>query len=110
MNLISTVFLAVGFYPPADARAAVEGPSRRPFVLSSRDARIVLLDKKENEEKEKKQKPRFTISKETTYLTEPLDKDGYIDYRAALNKLLSKGVRPETNANVLLWKAIGPKP
>jgi hypothetical protein len=55
-------------------------------------------------------KPRFTIGKETTYVSGPLDKDGYIDYAAALNKRLSKGVTPENNANVLLWKAFGPHP
>jgi hypothetical protein len=58
----------------------------------------------------KKPKPRFTISKETTYVTGPVDKDGYIDYAAALNERLSKGVTPENNANVLIWQALGPRP
>src|SRR5882724_7209102 len=58
----------------------------------------------------KKHRGTFTISKETTYVTGPLDKDGYIDYAAALNERLSKGVTPESNANVLIWKAIGPRP
>jgi hypothetical protein len=53
---------------------------------------------------------KFPIGKETTYVTGPLDKDGYIDYEAALNELLGKGITAETNANVLLWKAIGPTP
>src|SRR5439155_27247352 len=57
-----------------------------------------------------KHRGKFTISKETTYVTGPLDKDGYIDYAAALNERLSKGVTPENNANVLIWKAIGPRP
>jgi hypothetical protein len=60
--------------------------------------------------KEKKRLPKFTISKETTYVTGPLDKDGYIDYPAALNERLGKGIKPENNANVLIWKAIGPRP
>jgi hypothetical protein len=55
-------------------------------------------------------KSNFTISKETTYVTGPVDKDGYIDYAAALHERLSKGVTPETNANLLIWKALGPKP
>src|SRR4051812_37964692 len=55
-----------------------------------------------------KPKPHFTISKETTYVTGPLDKDGYVDYAAALNARLSQGVTPANNANVLLSKAIGP--
>src|SRR5256885_8409701 len=55
-------------------------------------------------------KHNFTVSKETTYVTGPLDKDGYVDYAAALNERLGKGVTPETNANVLIWKEIGPRP
>ncbi len=58
----------------------------------------------------KNRKLNFTISKETTYVTGPIDNDGYIDYVAALNERLGKGITPETNANVLIWKAIGPTP
>src|SRR5260221_8028407 len=57
-----------------------------------------------------KPKGKFTISKETTYVLGPLDADGYIDYAAALNERLGKGVTPENNANMLLWQAIGPQP
>jgi hypothetical protein len=57
----------------------------------------------------KKSKPPFTISKETTYLTEPLTEDGYVDYVAAINKRCSEGVTAENNAAVLLLEAIGPK-
>jgi hypothetical protein len=32
------------------------------------------------------------------------------NYEAALNDKLAAGVTPETNANVLLWKALGPRP
>jgi hypothetical protein len=55
-------------------------------------------------------KPRVlvTISKETTYITEPLRADGYPDYVAALNERMSKGVTPDNNAAVLFWKALGP--
>ena len=49
---------------------------------------------------------KFTISKETTFVTGPVDKDGYIDFAAALNERLGKGVTAENNANVLIWKAI----
>ncbi|MGH7223945.1 MAG: hypothetical protein ACRELF_12010, partial [Gemmataceae bacterium] len=58
----------------------------------------------------KKPKPRFRLGKETTYVTEPLDAHGYIDYAAALHARLRRGVTPENNANVLLWKAFGPHP
>ncbi|HEX5271371.1 MAG TPA: hypothetical protein VFW33_12820, partial [Gemmataceae bacterium] len=53
---------------------------------------------------------KLPLGKETTHVTGPLDKDGYIDYEAALNDRLGKGITPETNASVLLWKAIGPSP
>src|SRR5262245_51123795 len=58
----------------------------------------------------KQAKPKFTIGKETTVVDGPLDKDGFIDYPAALNERMRKGVTPKTNANVLIWKAIGPRP
>jgi hypothetical protein len=58
----------------------------------------------------KKTKRTFTISKETTYVTGPRDKDGYIDYVAALNQRLREGVTPADNAYVLFWKAFGPPP
>jgi hypothetical protein len=64
---------------------------------------------KPKESAAKKHRGKFTISKETTYVTGPLDKDGYIDYPTALNERLGKGVTPENNANVLLWKALGPQ-
>ncbi len=54
--------------------------------------------------------PKVPVGKETTVATGPLDKEGYIDYEAALNERLGKGITPERNANVLLWKALGPRP
>jgi hypothetical protein len=48
------------------------------------------------------------VSKQTTYLTGPLDKDGYVDYETALNERLGKNITPEENANALLWQALGP--
>jgi len=50
----------------------------------------------------------ITVSRDTTYLEGPLDKDGYVDYAAALNQQLSEGVAPEENAAVLLLQAFGP--
>jgi len=52
----------------------------------------------------------FTVSPETTYVTGPLDKHGYVDYVTALNERLSQGIKPEDNANVLIWQALGPHP
>ncbi len=50
----------------------------------------------------------FTISKETTYIVQPLDKDGYPDYCSVINQRLSKGVTPVNNAAVPFWVAVGP--
>jgi hypothetical protein len=65
---------------------------------------------KSDKGEDKPKKPKFTISKETTYVTEPVDKDGHIDYVAALNKRLREGVTPANNANAVLIKALGPQP
>ncbi|HSQ58442.1 MAG TPA: hypothetical protein VLM40_22165, partial [Gemmata sp.] len=40
----------------------------------------------------------------------PPEKFGEIDYEAKLNDILAKGITPENNANVLIWKALGPTP
>ena len=52
----------------------------------------------------------FTVSPETTYVTGPLDKHGYVDYVTALNERLRGNMKPEKNANVLIWQALGPHP
>ena len=56
----------------------------------------------------KSPKPPFTISKETTYLTEPLTEDGYVDYVAALNKICSDGVTPKTTQRSSSSRRSGP--
>jgi hypothetical protein len=58
----------------------------------------------------KEPEPKLPLGKDTTYVTGPLDKHGYIDYEAALNAELSRGVTRDNNANVLLIKAFGPAP
>lgn len=55
-------------------------------------------------------KPRITVGKDTTFVVGPLDKDGYVDFVAALNDLRGKGVTPDTNAAVPIWQALGPRP
>jgi hypothetical protein len=51
---------------------------------------------------------RITVSKETTYVTEPLRADGSVDYAAALNRRCSEGVTTKNNSAVLFWQAFGP--
>ena len=48
----------------------------------------------------------FRISQETTFITEPLTKEGFPDYREALNLMMKQGVSPEDNAAVYYWRAI----
>ncbi len=52
--------------------------------------------------------PLVKVGPDTTVLTEPLDEEGYVDFQAHANAVLSKGVTPDNNAAVLLWKASGP--
>jgi hypothetical protein len=113
MSRISTAWFVLGFLASvlwtgsqSEQAAARSTPtlSRAPDVAAfpRPDAKVSQADKKP--------KPKFTISKETTYLTGPLDKDGYIDYATALNERLRQGVTVDNNANVLFWKAFGPLP
>jgi hypothetical protein len=53
--------------------------------------------------------PKVTISNETTFFTEPLGTEGMVDFAAALNASLSKGVTSENNAAVAFWKVVGTK-
>lgn len=81
--LAGAVFCAVVVAQTRPAPPA--GPSTRPATGPATQARLP-----------------FTISKETTYLTEPLCADGTVDYVGALNARYSKGVTKDTNAAVIL--------
>ncbi len=50
----------------------------------------------------------ITISPETTYIIEPVNSDGTINYFQALVDKYSQGVTPENNGAVLLVRALGP--
>ncbi len=52
--------------------------------------------------------PRIIVSKQTTYITEPLGRDGLPDYEKYVLERSREGVTPENNAAVLLWQAIRP--
>jgi hypothetical protein len=71
------------------------------------DKPAVKKDKPAAKAASRKQK-LIKISKETTYLTEPLTKDGYVDYLAALNNQQQKGVTHDNNAAVVFRRALGP--
>ncbi len=55
-------------------------------------------------------KLKVTVSRETTYFTRPVAKNGYVDYAAAINERLGAGVTPQNNAAVGLIRAMGPAP
>jgi len=67
-------------------------------------------DKPKSSDEKAKPSPQLPLGKDTTFVTGPLDKDGFIDYEAALNAELSRGITPDKNANVLLIQAFGPAP
>ena len=48
------------------------------------------------------------VSRETTYLVEPLDKDGLPNYALAIHQNQREGVTPENNAAALMWQAVRP--
>jgi hypothetical protein len=48
----------------------------------------------------------FTLSRETTHITTPLRDDGYPDYVAAINGIMSRDVTPENNAFIPLYELI----
>ena len=75
---------------------------------------LSLAEADENQQSNKPRqaaaKPQVTISKATTFFTEPLTEAGLVDYTAAINQRLGQGVTPQNNANVLFWQALGPTP
>jgi hypothetical protein len=73
------------------------------------NAAIIIPLKTRYDQSVDRSHPKYTISKETTCITEPLRKDGSVDYVAAMNQRFSQGVTPENNAAVLFWKAVGPE-
>jgi hypothetical protein len=47
------------------------------------------------------------VSKETTFITEPLAGDGLPNYALAIQELVKKGVTPEQNGAIPFWQAMG---
>jgi hypothetical protein len=52
--------------------------------------------------------PRIVVSRQTTYLTEPLGSNGLPDYERYLLERYREGVTPQNNAAALMWKALWP--
>lgn len=51
---------------------------------------------------------KIIVSRETTYVTDHVDEEGYVDYVAAINARASEGITPQNNAAVLFLEAAGP--
>jgi hypothetical protein len=79
------------------------------IVLATIFRVVPAADPSSSENEPNNSRPKITISRETTCITEPLRPDGYPDYVAALNQRVNQGVTPENNAAVPLLKALGPK-
>lgn len=54
--------------------------------------------------------PEITISKETTYVTEPKTDDGFVDLITAINAKNSEGVTQENNAAAVIFPVLGARP
>src|ERR1700722_9488369 len=113
MSALRTTLIALCFLVLVPGCGSGTDQQARNVAPDKGDGDRIALDREDDDkgdDEPKKPRGKFTISKETTWVTEPLDEAGYIDYAAALNKRLREGVTPENNANVLLWKAHGPHP
>jgi len=88
------------------------GPRRKRFVMICLVALCALVVLRAGaDEKEPATRPakvRITISKETTRILGPLNADGTVNYLAALDARLRKGVTRENNALIPLLRAVGP--
>lgn len=64
-------------------------------------------DQEVRAEKVAKQKI-ITISKETTWITEPLDKEGFVNYLKAIDQRLAKGATSKNNFEVVVRSVMSP--
>jgi hypothetical protein len=53
--------------------------------------------------------PALVVSHQTTWITEPLNKDGTVNYVAYVDAIARQGVTPENNAAIKYLQATGPK-
>src|SRR6516225_3610527 len=99
MSTIHTFLLVLAFLTAALASGLDTAQSDKPATSEARKEKSPPTpgDKNKESKTQTKHRGKFTISKETTYVTEPLDRYGYIDYARALNQRLSQGVTPENN-------------
>ena len=65
----------------------------------------VLQENENSEQVESFPLPPPTVSRETTFVTEPIDDEGFVDYLEALNRAASVDVTSDNNAAVLFAEA-----
>jgi hypothetical protein len=109
MSPIGSAILVLGLLAAGDGRGPASAPRGEPSTRCEPVAADDVPAKKPSADL-KKRKLRFIVGVATTHVSGPLDRDGYVDYEAALNELLRGGTTPANNAAVPLWKAIGPRP
>lgn len=83
------------------------------FILVCGNGFVATLPTNAQADPAKANPPKVTkqklikISEKTTRVLGPLDEEGYVDYTAAINEILSKGVTPDNNGAVQFWQALG---
>ena len=68
-----------------------------------------MAQEKKDEQTKPAKQTSLKISKETTFIVQPLTDEGYVDYVAAANEMNSKGVTPTNNYEVVMRRVLGPK-
>ncbi|MFP6673933.1 MAG: hypothetical protein VB878_02540, partial [Pirellulaceae bacterium] len=69
---------------------------------------LCLVAQENGEPKEVQGQVVVRISPETTVISGPLTKDGFVDFVAAANKFVSKGVTPENNGAIEFVQIMDP--
>ena len=77
-------------------------------LLQNRCARAAEEGDKSLRVVEKSPQKQIRISKETTWITQPLDSKGYVDYVQFLNDQAARGTTPQNNFEVIVRQVFGP--
>ncbi len=91
--------------------ATSQSATQNPVDTKDADLKAAQVAGKDEQDAIQKKIPAarlIKVSKETTRLTEPLRKDGMVDYIRALDEACAKGVTPQNNALIDIWKTLGP--
>jgi hypothetical protein len=78
------------------------------FSSEAAEPKLEAATRAEDEQTIPFSKTKIVVSKETTHVLGPLSTDGAIDFFAAINRDLSKGVTLENNGAIAYWRTVGP--